>query len=296
MNGAAQDPMTLLDRLGMQALQPLGAVRPGLSQRRLDDVVVRRVTAPGFRKPGGRGVNPDSVYWTTLAAGTVTAVGRGQRVVLSPELSTLRRGIGASNLLAPGPADIVSLEVPRERLTERGLDGEMVLLPMDELGRHARNYLTLLLGGETAAAPGVDRCLATAAVELLAGTVMAARGYRQDSSTVTGGLRLRAEAVIRDGCGQAGLCPQEVAERLHVSLRTLQRAYAEAGTTVSARIDHHRLLRMERLLSAGAFLTTDQLAARCGFRSAYQLRRAVRQAHGVSLREYRAMLVAVDGG
>lgn len=290
------DPIHLLDKLGVQSLQPLTGTTPTASRRRLGEVILQRISANGFSKPRGSVRNPDSVYWTSLVSGRLVVSGRGQTAVLTPRLSTFRRGIGLSQVVADQNTDILSIEIPRERLLDRGLDVESVLLPADELSRHTQGFLLVLLGGIEKCAPAIDVCLENAAVEMAAAVLMRGQGFRTDSASVFGALRLRAEAVVQRECGNPAVNPQIIADRLHVSLRTLQRAYAEAGETVADRLSHYRMQRAERLFAAGTQLSVDQVAVRSGFRSAYSLRSTLQRRHGMNIRDFRRHLQDAASG
>ncbi|MEB7503997.1 helix-turn-helix transcriptional regulator [Arthrobacter koreensis] len=274
----------------MDPLRIGGAVPPRMHDRRFGTVRIRRVSVSPFDKPGRPLVQPDDVFWTSVLAGSLTVEGRGAKVLLTKEVSTIRRGLGASRSRTAAGADILSLAVPRDRLQDRGLKTEYLLLPVDPLARAAQKYLLTLLRRRFDPHSPANASLGAAAEEMLVAMLMEQEGYRADSAAAFGGLRLRAEALIQALCTEPELGPQAVADALGVSLRSLQRAYAEAGTTVSARIDGHRRARAERLIAAPVRMGFDEVAAKSGFRSTYQLRRVIQQAHGMSLKDFRQQL------
>ena len=79
----------------------------------------------------------------------------------------------------------------------------------------------------------------------------------------------------------------EIAQRLGVSERTLQRRLEAAGTSLRAEHELHQSRSIEQLL-AGTDLTLDAIAAMSGFHSASHLVRRFRQTHGQTPGEWRA--------
>lgn len=276
-----------LDELGMDPLRIGGGRPPQISERSLGSICIRRISMSPFDKPSSSLVDPDDVFWTSVLAGSLKVEGRGASVLLTRDVSTIRRGLGVSRSSTAAGADVLSLAVPHQRIIDRGLKAEHLVLPVDALARSAQDYLLTLLRRRFDSASPANASLGAAAEEMLVAMLMEQEGYRADSASVSGALRLRAEAMIQSRCTDQETGPQTVADALGVSLRSLQRAYAEAGTTVSARIDGHRRAKAEQLMGGLARMTFDEVAAKAGFRSTYQLRRVIQQTHGVSLREFR---------
>lgn len=177
---------------------------------------------------------------------------------------------------------------------DRGLNVDNLLLPVDPLAVEARDYLLMLMNRRHNPGSPANMSLGIAAEEMLAALLMEHEGFRADSVVVSAGLRLRSEAFIQARCADPELCPQRVADGLNVSLRSLQRAYAEANASVSARIAGQRRLRAEQLMSGLERMTFDEVAVRAGFRSVYQLRRVISQTHGLTLRDYRQRAVEAN--
>lgn len=78
----------------------------------------------------------------------------------------------------------------------------------------------------------------------------------------------------------------EVAERMHVSVRTLKRRLAEHGTSFSALLDEARRDRATMLLRGGE-LGVDEIGARLGYSDPANFARAFRRWTGVSPRAFR---------
>ena len=79
---------------------------------------------------------------------------------------------------------------------------------------------------------------------------------------------------------------EEVAERMHVSARTLKRRLAEHGTSFSALLDEARRDRATLLLRAGE-LGVDEIGTRLGYSDPANFARAFRRWTGVSPAAYR---------
>lgn len=88
----------------------------------------------------------------------------------------------------------------------------------------------------------------------------------------------KASELITIGAGDQDLTPTALAERLHVSLRHLQTAFAEAGTAPARSIRLARLTRAADLLDSG--LTVTEVVERSGFADPSTFRRAFRRHYG----------------
>jgi len=78
----------------------------------------------------------------------------------------------------------------------------------------------------------------------------------------------------------------QVAERMHVSVRTLKRRLAEHDTSYSALLDEARRDRATHLLRAGE-LGVDEIGARLGYSDPANFARAFRRWTGISPRAFR---------
>ncbi|MDP9792847.1 AraC-like DNA-binding protein [Catenuloplanes nepalensis] len=121
-------------------------------------------------------------------------------------------------------------------------------------------------------------------------TVELVRGILTD--TVDGGEPLLAPALVvaarrvtEELLAGPELSPRTVADRLHVSVRTLHRAFADRGETL---MGHVRQRRLDRALAdlAGAGLTVGEAAARWGFTDSSHLIRACRGRYGQTPTQY----------
>lgn len=114
----------------------------------------------------------------------------------------------------------------------------------------------------------------------------------------TAGSGLRAQAVAHIAAFRADprLSPQQIARGLRISVRQLQRAFEEAGTTVATEIRRQRLEAAVEMLTSERFdgCTVAEVAARAGFRNDAELRRALAAWTGTTPSELRGRrLVAV---
>ncbi|GAA2459016.1 helix-turn-helix domain-containing protein [Streptomyces mauvecolor] len=150
---------------------------------------------------------------------------------------------------------------------------------LTRLARHSRDY------ADSAAV------LSQTAGDLLA-TMLAERvrppGDDQRAARRT--TLLRARAYIDQNLADPGLSPEQVARAHHISLRHLQKLFAEEGTTVTGWIRARRLEGCRRELAGpyGADRTVGAIAARWGFMNLAHFSRAFKAAYGVGPREFRA--------
>jgi AraC-like DNA-binding protein len=133
---------------------------------------------------------------------------------------------------------------------------------------------------------------------LLEAAALEARGVQPAGGAVGGVLAgaarptLRAQAVAHIAAFRDSpqLSPQQIARSLRISVRQLQRAFEEAGTTVAAEIRRQRLDSAIEMLTAAEFdgLTVSEIAARAGFRNDAELRRALSSWMGATPSELRS--------
>lgn len=102
-------------------------------------------------------------------------------------------------------------------------------------------------------------------------------------------LHDRADAVISQQCHDPNLTPTLVAEEIGVTLRTLQTAYAENGSSIAREIRRHRTRLAHSLLTNDRYrsLTIIEIAEHSGFNSPMSLRRAISETHGTTPRSLR---------
>ncbi|REE95964.1 helix-turn-helix domain-containing protein [Thermomonospora umbrina] len=105
-----------------------------------------------------------------------------------------------------------------------------------------------------------------------------------------GSLLLRAKAHIRRNLADPELTPGRVAAAHHLSLRHLQKVFADHGLTPSDFIRRERLEQCRRRLETPTWADASitDIAFQAGFRDAAHFSRAFRTAYGTSPRDHRA--------
>ncbi|MFF0281672.1 helix-turn-helix domain-containing protein [Rhodococcus aetherivorans] len=192
-------------------------------------------------------------------------------------------------------SDLLLVRIPRHRLEERGLDLEETAVTFGPakptMSTHALNAVGMAMLRErgrhntTAAPRGVENAL----IELVVGLHHESLGYGADSGELCGSAYTRALTLVRAHHSDPRLTPTVIAERLQISLRSLQRAFAAHDTTVASQIRRLRAHRAAVLLQEPAYARTTvaEIAAIAGFASSAELRRALRAVRGVSPSELR---------
>jgi len=103
------------------------------------------------------------------------------------------------------------------------------------------------------------------------------------SRPVRDSLLVRVRRYIEDNLDDPDLSPSDVAAANNISLRTLQLAFAESGTTASHWIRNRRLKACYRELAhARGSETVTDIAFRWGFRDVGHFSRTFKYAYGVS--------------
>ncbi|MEC5149748.1 helix-turn-helix domain-containing protein [Cryobacterium sp. GrIS_2_6] len=114
--------------------------------------------------------------------------------------------------------------------------------------------------------------------DLVVGLFLQGEGDAMDSAELRAGLRMRAVAHIAARHRNRDLSPAVVAAQLGASLRHLQRAFEDGGSTVASEISRCRAESAARLLLAPrtAGLTIADIATRSGHTSAFEVRAGFR--------------------
>lgn len=106
------------------------------------------------------------------------------------------------------------------------------------------------------------------------------RVITSESSTVQAAHLDRAQDFIRRNLKRHDLSPQDVADYCGISLRYLQRLFADKGQSASGHIRDCRLARCHEDLLAGGPETLSQIAYRWGFADHAQFSRHYRNRYG----------------
>ena len=115
-------------------------------------------------------------------------------------------------------------------------------------------------------------------------------GVAWSSGSPTAALRDRAIAVIAQSRADPDLNADRVARAVQSSLRRVQAAFAEVGTSISAEIRRQRARLARSLLTDSRYdvLSIEQVAEQSGFGTTMSLRRALTDQYGVGPSELRA--------
>jgi AraC-like DNA-binding protein len=222
----------------------------------------------------------------------VAVRGSGAFLALTHEPGVMQRTAGRltnyslhSSQLAPAISSLDSALA-----TPMPLDAEPIRLLI--------GYTGLLFGEGIPASPELRRL----AVNHLHDLVVLALGATRDAAEVAKGrglrvarrldLYARAERVIALTCDNPDLVPGEVARRLGVSQRLLQKVFAERGRTVTARIWEERVERAARLLATPetADRSVTDIAFACGFKDSSHFGRVFAARKGTAPARWRKLL------
>ncbi|WP_172582637.1 AraC family transcriptional regulator [Subtercola boreus] len=133
--------------------------------------------------------------------------------------------------------------------------------------------------------------------QLVSGLFIEQAGFRLDSTDLTSGLWAQAMAVIDREFANPMLDPGALADRLHVSLRHLQRAFAQNGATISDAVRERRAAAVVATMTGGTspYLSLGEVALMNGFSSIKEMRFALRSKHGMTPSEFRTTSLAAAG-
>jgi AraC-like DNA-binding protein len=186
------------------------------------------------------------------------------------------------------------VKVPRESVQARIGGAERTLaLSVDARSGLAAYFLSSLRVAVTHAPDLPERSRAVAGAHLLDILCLALRADARALNSAESGIRRahlhRAEAFIDDHLREPSLTPEAVAMACGISVRYLQRLFAETGRTISSHIRDCRLSRGDEDLRRGPTVgTVASIAYRWGFSDQSQFSRLYRARYGRSPRETRA--------
>ncbi len=196
--------------------------------------------------------------------------------------------------------DIVEIYLPVSSLVVRDINPNGIAgrsWNLSATARTAVDFVSALLRQPTPVAPGQTDMVA----DILSGIALliVADGVDPVSAPPVSremDLRLRAFSVIDARFTDPDLSPDAVAAALHVSPRSLFRAFEESGTTVGRLIQQRRLSRVAMALEReSSTKTIAALAHANGFHGADQLTRAFRKQFGTTPSEFRTRRRADQG-
>lgn len=116
-------------------------------------------------------------------------------------------------------------------------------------------------------------------------TAVANRGFDDVDTRLAPALAQAAKNLAEKRLAEADLSPAVLARELNVSVRTLQRAFAAGGESMTTYIRERRLESARKALSASR-LTVSEVAARWQFADSSHFSRAFKRRYGLSPTEY----------
>ncbi|MBG6239411.1 AraC-like DNA-binding protein [Mycetocola sp. CAN_C7] len=187
----------------------------------------------------------------------------------------------------------LGIRLPAKRLHERGVRtrcDRFKLASQTTLGAPLRSFATAMVDPAWRPGPLSESIAERTLEDLVVGMFLETEGYAMDGEEFRSGLRGRALNLIGAKHRERGLNPEAVARGLGVSLRNLQRAFEEAGSTVVEEIGSQRAKTAALLLAAPGTrgLPIAEIAAMSGFRSSFALRAGFRSHFGMLPSEFRA--------
>jgi len=179
-------------------------------------------------------------------------------------------------LLAKIPRRVMLCRLPdAERLTAVTVCGET---PLGNLaGTMIRSAVSLDLPGQLAVTAKVGISL----VDLLSAAFEIGLADRKELCDRQAGLLKRAKDYMRAHIDEPELDVDGIAKAVHVSSRTLSRAFATEGTTVIRWLWKERLVASYAALSEGRATQVSDVALGCGFVSGSHFSRMFKSTYGV---------------
>lgn len=126
--------------------------------------------------------------------------------------------------------------------------------------------------------------------EMVGSLLLDRLGVGWSSGSPTAALRDRAIAVIAQSRADPELNAERVALAVQASLRRVQAAFAEVGTSISAEIRRQRARLAKSMLTNSRYdvLSIEQVAVQSGFGTTMSLRRALADQYGLGPSDLRA--------
>ena len=137
-------------------------------------------------------------------------------------------------------------------------------------------------------ATNFDPLMENAYADVVADLLAAALSQRHQQPSSHNPLLNQMKGIVEARIADSQLKPSSLAQELGVSLRTLQTAAAEAGTTPIAYITHRRLILAAQKLTMNPGHSITRIAFECGFCDSAYFARRFTEHFGVSPRQYRA--------
>jgi len=267
--------------------------------RQLDGLAVVSGETAGISAGRSRSLladGDDDLVFTTNRSGfsLVSQVGRECR--LDTGSAALLASAEPGVQVFPGSVTHLTLRIPRRRLASLvGTPEDALIRPIPASSEPLRlliDYVEMALQGHQLASPELKQAFATHVYDLVALAI----GTTRDAMETTQGRGLRA-ARLNAAKGEILRCLDdrdfaviEVAGRLGVTPRYVQRLFESEGTTFSEYVTKQRLARAHRMLSNPRLLdlTVTAIAFDVGFGNLSHFNRLFRRNYGATPSEVRA--------
>lgn len=230
----------------------------------------------------GTVVESDVVNLSLILRGTQTVRSPQRRQVFRPGQIVSQVGWNRHEGLNETVCESMMLRIDDAALVERGVHISADSMHFGPDGAttttHALSALVkATMHGQSLTESPTPTAVENAVLELIIGLHHESRGYRGSSAEIDTGLLARARTIIAASYRDPMFTPSQLAGRLDVTVRRLQRAFEKAGTTAPTEI---RTLRtgyaVGLLRDRSTTMLLSDVAAAAGFTSAGELRRAIR--------------------
>ncbi|MEV7077919.1 helix-turn-helix domain-containing protein [Streptomyces sp. NPDC093516] len=261
-----------------------GTFQGGMNTSVLEDVRFAEVAASAQQVARTRRLiardDEDVLLANIQLRGSATLEQDGAVAVLTPGTMAFIDSTRPYVLDFPETFSQLVVKVPRARLSHRSLNGATaVRLDTSGPGRVVADFL-VGINRLRHADPRAAADLMPHAVDLLDTTVSWAVGTKLPTTSTTALTRQRVHQFVRRHATNPGLDATTVAAGCGVSRRTMYRALAENGESLTELIRRLRVSHAQRLLAAHPRRALATVARECGFGGETQLYRAFKAVTG----------------
>ncbi len=242
--------------------------------------------------------DPEEYQLALITNGSIRTAQHGSESVISGDLvlTDTSRPMENHSSSDRGPISVIMLQIPRADLPLHPDKVDRVLarrIPAGEgTGAVLAGFLATLLDHGPRCRPEELPRLGHIALDLATACLSQQLGALGEAPAEARAqvVRQRVRRFIENNLGDPDLTPQVVADRHHISLRSLHALFHDQPLGVAARIRRDRLERARTDLARGDLrgLPVQAIAARWGFASATAFSRAFRAAYGTTPTEHRA--------
>lgn len=183
----------------------------------------------------------------------------------------------------PEQGTLIGVVLPQHVLREIGIQGAPTIKDLGwggVLREPIQHFLTSVTEGTDEIPSVAAHVMEKLVHDMVSGLVLEESGVVLTARTTTPPLFDQAMCLMVVQAGNSSMTPATLARELNVSLRHLQRAFQQRGTSIAERLRTTRTELAVRLLadSRGSGLSIDEVASRAGFSSVGHLRRTLKKA------------------